>query len=78
MGEGLAVADAWNHRVLIWHKVPQDNNVPADLVIGQTDFTTGLANRGADHPELKQFTGHMVFSTTTANCSLLTRAIEEY
>lgn len=50
MGEGLAVADAWNHRILIWNKSPQASNVPADLVLGQTDFITGLANRGADHP----------------------------
>lgn len=50
MGEGLAVADAWNHRVLIWHKTPQGSNVAADIVLGQSDFTTGIANRGADHP----------------------------
>lgn len=43
---GLIVADAWNHRVLIWHHLPQDNNVPADLVLGQSDFTQGEPNRG--------------------------------
>jgi hypothetical protein len=45
-GEGLAVADAWNHRILIWKKVPQDNNVPADLVLGQANFYDNEANRG--------------------------------
>ncbi|BAZ40170.1 NHL repeat-containing protein [Calothrix sp. NIES-4101] len=45
-GEGLAVADAWNHRVLIWKKVPQDSHVPADLVLGQVDFTENKPNRG--------------------------------
>lgn len=46
-GEGLAVADAWNHRVLIWKKVPKDHNVPADLVLGQADFTQNQPNRGS-------------------------------
>ena len=43
----LAVADAWNHRVLIWHGDPEDSNRPADIVLGQADFGCGLANRGA-------------------------------
>ncbi|MEM7555265.1 MAG: hypothetical protein AAF378_14415 [Cyanobacteria bacterium P01_A01_bin.84] len=45
-GNGLAVADAWNHRVLIWNNVPCDMNVPADLVLGQVNFIDNLANRG--------------------------------
>ncbi|MCU0543610.1 MAG: hypothetical protein MUE44_15765 [Oscillatoriaceae cyanobacterium Prado104] len=45
-GDGLAVADAWNHRVLIWQQIPQDSNVPADLVLGQADFSQGEPNRG--------------------------------
>ncbi|HEY9801774.1 MAG TPA: hypothetical protein V6D25_15560 [Leptolyngbyaceae cyanobacterium] len=43
---GLAVADAWNHRVLIWYKLPEDSNVPADLVLGQANFTDNEPNRG--------------------------------
>ncbi|MEC4812903.1 MAG: hypothetical protein SAK29_06460 [Scytonema sp. PMC 1069.18] len=45
-GEGLAVADAWNHRVLIWKKLPEDSNVPADIVLGQANFTDNEPNRG--------------------------------
>ena len=45
-GEGLAVADAWNHRVLIWKSLPEDSNVPADLVLGQADFNSNQPNRG--------------------------------
>lgn len=45
-GEGLAVADAWNHRVLIWKKIPEDSNIPADLVLGQENFRENEANRG--------------------------------
>ena len=42
----LAVADAWNHRVLIWRGYPETSNRPADVVLGQADFHSGLANRG--------------------------------
>jgi hypothetical protein len=44
--QGLIVADAWNHRVLIWHEQPEDSNVPADVVLGQADFSQGEPNRG--------------------------------
>lgn len=47
---GLAVADAWNHRVLIWLGLPERNNTPADLVLGHIDFSGMQANRGADAP----------------------------
>lgn len=46
----LAVADAWNHRVLIWHGAPTRSNQPADLVLGQADLTGTLANRGNPDP----------------------------
>ncbi len=44
----LAVADAWNHRVLIWTSMPARNNQPADIVLGQADFESGEANRGSE------------------------------
>ena len=47
---GLAVADAWNHRVLIWSEYPRDLNQPADLVIGQTNFKSGESNQGGSKP----------------------------
>lgn len=49
-GKGLAVADAWNHRILIWFETPTENNQPADIVLGQKDFSTGEGNRGKDAP----------------------------
>jgi hypothetical protein len=49
-GQGIAVADAWNHRVLIWHRMPTAHNTPADVVLGQSDFSSTDANRGADTP----------------------------
>ncbi|MBE7382354.1 MAG: hypothetical protein F6J95_013210 [Leptolyngbya sp. SIO1E4] len=45
-GDGMAVGDAWNHRVLIWHRVPTDSHTPADVVLGQADFTQNSPNRG--------------------------------
>ncbi|MFN0060513.1 MAG: NHL repeat-containing protein [Planctomycetota bacterium] len=45
-GGQLAVADAGNHRVLIWSSLPTTNNEAASTVLGQADFITGIANRG--------------------------------
>ncbi|MCS6880786.1 MAG: NHL repeat-containing protein [Oscillochloridaceae bacterium] len=38
--ERLVVADTGNHRVLIWRGLPDHNGAPADVVLGQPDFTS--------------------------------------
>jgi len=43
-GKILIVADAWNHRVLIWNKIPVVNAQPADIVLGQPDFESNTPN----------------------------------
>lgn len=43
-GEKLIVADAWNHRVLIWRNMPTQDGQPADVVIGQPDFERNEPN----------------------------------
>ncbi|WP_159476599.1 hypothetical protein [Dyadobacter sp. 3J3] len=43
-GKVLIIADAWNHRVLIWHTFPIKSGQPADVVIGQPDFNHNLPN----------------------------------
>lgn len=43
-GRKLVVADAWNHRVLIWHTFPTKNGQPADVVVGQPDFQSNSPN----------------------------------
>lgn len=42
----LVVADAWNHRLLIWNAVPEASDVAPDLVIGQPDGAAVDENRG--------------------------------
>ncbi len=41
-GNILAVADTGNNRILIWKSIPTVVNQPADLELGQPDFTTVL------------------------------------
>ena len=36
----LFVADTQNNRVMIWNSLPTKNNQPADIVLGQPNFTT--------------------------------------
>jgi hypothetical protein len=43
-GSRLIVADAWNHRVLIWHNFPTKHGQPADVVLGQSDFGRNQPN----------------------------------
>ncbi len=38
----LFVADTENDRILIWNSIPTQNNQPADVVLGQPDFTTAF------------------------------------
>jgi hypothetical protein len=42
----LVVADAWNHRILIWDSVPTGSDVPPDVVLGQDDSSQVDENRG--------------------------------
>jgi uncharacterized protein (TIGR03437 family) len=44
----LFIADSQDNRILIYNKIPTTNNAPADVVIGQKDFTTFI------NPDLTQ------------------------
>src|SRR5208282_4008097 len=50
-GTRLVVADENNHRVLIWNTIPTTNGAPADVVVGQPDFTS----HGTDSPTAQGF-----------------------
>jgi hypothetical protein len=43
-GQRLYVTDLGYNRVLIWNSIPTRNAQPADVVIGQPDMTSGVAN----------------------------------
>ena len=49
--EHLVVADSGNHRVLIWHGVPERDEQPADVVLGQPDGETEGPAAGGRGPE---------------------------
>ncbi len=42
----LYVADSWNHRILVWNRIPEATNTPPDRVIGQADLDGCEPNRG--------------------------------
>ncbi len=42
----LYVADAWNHRILVWERVPQTSATPPDYVLGQENLHGIIENRG--------------------------------
>jgi hypothetical protein len=37
-GNWLVVADSGNHRILLWHGLPNNDGQPADVVLGQPNF----------------------------------------
>jgi hypothetical protein len=39
-GSKLVVGDFGNYRVLIWNQIPTANNTSADIVVGQSNFTS--------------------------------------
>ncbi len=47
----VVVADSGNHRVLIWHGVPESDEQPADVVLGQPDGTSEGRAAGGRGPE---------------------------
>jgi uncharacterized protein (TIGR03437 family) len=46
-GTRLFVADLGHNRVLIWNSLPTRNQQPADVVVGQPDFTSAVANNSS-------------------------------
>lgn len=46
--KGLFVSDTNNNRVLMWKTIPTENGQPADVVIGQKNFTDNKFNRNGD------------------------------
>lgn len=73
-GTRLAVADSSNNRVLIWNQFPTTNGQPADLVIGQPDFTSRTAattSSRMNSPTGLSATGQQLFVADTENSRVL-------
>jgi len=50
-GIRVVVCDTGNHRVLLWHDLPDTDGAPADVVIGQPDATSEGPAAGGRGPE---------------------------
>jgi hypothetical protein len=59
----LLVADTNHNRVLIWNSIPTTSGAPADLVLGQRDFSTCNANDIATGPVANAGAGTFNFPT---------------
>ena len=73
-GQRLAVVDSYNNRVLLWNTFPTTNGQPADVVLGQKDFTSNaaaLSATGVDNPATVTSTGEQLFVTDTLNHRVL-------
>ncbi|MCX5790145.1 MAG: hypothetical protein NTX64_16805 [Elusimicrobia bacterium] len=77
-GTKLFVADATNHRVLIYNTIPTSNNVSANVVIGQPDMTHDSPNQGGsaaantlDLPSSVYVSGTKLFISDLANNRVL-------
>ncbi len=51
----VIIADSDNNRVMIWNSVPGASGVPADLVLGQTDFNSCDDNAPSSEPTNQNF-----------------------
>lgn len=56
-GTVLAVADTDSNRVLIWRTLPTSMQQPADVVVGQPNFTSNRANEGGQQPTNRSLRG---------------------
>ncbi len=50
-GGRLFVADRRNNRILVWNTIPTATDTPADVVLGQVNFTERLNNQGNAAPD---------------------------
>lgn len=73
-GNRLAVVDAANSRVLLWNSFPTGNGQPADLVLGQADFTSRVMETTATNLRIPSYiasTGQQLFVVDSQNHRVL-------
>jgi uncharacterized protein (TIGR03437 family) len=70
----LLLADTDNNRILIWKTIPTTIDQPADIVLGQADFTTsaiGLTSSALRGPQGVWVQGTRIFVADTDNSRVL-------
>jgi hypothetical protein len=73
-GKIMVVADTDNNRVLLWKSIPTTNGAPADIVLGQSDFTTlspATNNKGMRGPQGVWIQGTRLFVADTDNSRIM-------
>lgn len=73
-GKIMVVADTDSNRVLLWKSIPTTNGAPADIVLGQPDFTTlapATNNKGMRGPQGVWIQGSRLFVADTDNSRIL-------
>lgn len=76
-GTRIAFTDSSNHRILLWNSWPVSNKQPADIVLGQPDFSSAVANNGGisaatlNGPTSIYFDGSRLFVADTNNNRIL-------
>jgi hypothetical protein len=53
----LIVPDSGRNRVLIWTTFPTSSNTPPNIVLGQADFSSGVAHRNSSTPTCASMNG---------------------
>jgi uncharacterized protein (TIGR03437 family) len=74
-GQILVIADTNNNRVLIWNSIPQTDNAPANIVLGQTGFSSitppTISQTAMRGPESVWIQGNQLFVADTLNNRIL-------
>ncbi len=73
-GKIMVVADTDSNRVLIWKSIPTTNGAPADIVLGQPDFTSGspgTTNKAMRGPQGVWIQGTRLFVADTDNSRIM-------
>ena len=66
----IIIADSGNNRILIYNSIPIANGANADIVLGQSDFTTSsneTTANGMNNPQGITYSGNKLFVLDFAN-----------
>ena len=72
-GNIVMVSDSTNNRILIWNTFPTSNGQPADVVVGQSNFTSGGSGTAAN-----RFHRQWNFSASTTSDQLIVSDLDNH